>query len=97
MSPFVGIRKSALGDGYEFCLPNGFDNFPDGDFNEVRDLFFKMYRTFRKFERDNTATSRFQPNKPDFQQDQDRPPFLLVASVCKQKMATIVYFTARSR
>ncbi len=69
---FVGIRKSALEDGYEFCLPNGFDNFPDGDFNKVRDLFFKMYRTFRKFERDNTGTNRFNLNRPDFQQDQDQ-------------------------
>lgn len=69
---FVGIRKSASEDGYEFCLPNGFDNFPDGDFNEVRDLFFKMYRTFRKFERDNTRTNRFNLNRPDFQQDQDQ-------------------------
>lgn len=69
---FVGIRKSALGDGYEFCLPNGFDNFPDGDFDAVRDFFFKMYRTFRKFERDNTGTSRFEPNKPKFQKNQDQ-------------------------
>ena len=69
---FVGIRKSALGDGYEFCLPNGFDDFPDGDFDAVRDFFFKMYRTFRKFERDNTGTSRLQQNKPQYQQDQDQ-------------------------
>ena len=70
--PFVGIRKSALGDSYEFCLPNGFDHFPEGDFDEVRDFFFKMYRTFRKFERDNTGTNRFNLNRPDFQQDQDQ-------------------------
>lgn len=69
---FVGIRKSALEDSYEFCLPNGFDNFPDGDFDEVRNLFFKMYRTFRKFERDNTGTNRFNINSPDYQQDQDQ-------------------------
>ena len=50
---FVGIRKSQLGDNYEFWLPNGFDNFPEGDFDKVRELFFKMYRTFRKFENDN--------------------------------------------
>jgi hypothetical protein len=69
---FVGIRQSSLGDGYEFCLPNGFDDFPDGNFDAVRDLFFKMYRTFRKFERDNIGTNRFQQNKPEFQQDQDQ-------------------------
>jgi hypothetical protein len=69
---FVGIRKSASGDGYEFCLPNGFENFPDGDFDAVRDFFFKMYRTFRKFERDNIGTKRFEKNNPEFQQDQDQ-------------------------
>jgi hypothetical protein len=71
---FVGIRKckSVSGDGFEFCLPNGFDNFPEGDFDEVRDLFFKMYRTFRKFERDNINTSRFNKNTPEYQRDQDQ-------------------------
>jgi len=69
---FVGIRKSSSGDGFEFCLPNGFDNFPDGDFEQVRDLFFKMYRTFRKFERDNKDTNRLNINTPDYQRDQDQ-------------------------
>jgi hypothetical protein len=69
---FVGIRKSSSEDVYEFYLPNGFDDFPEGDFNEVRNFFFGMYRTFRKFERDNTNTTRFQHNKPEFQQDQDQ-------------------------
>ncbi|MFB2881483.1 hypothetical protein [Floridanema aerugineum] len=69
---FVGIRKSALEDGYEFCLPNGFENFPDGNFDEVRDLFFKMYRTFRKFERDNKDTNRLETNKREYQIDQDQ-------------------------
>jgi hypothetical protein len=69
---FVGIRKSVSGDGFEFCLPNGFDNFPEGDFDEVRDLFFKMYRTFRKFERDNKDTNRFKINTPKYQRDQDQ-------------------------
>lgn len=27
---FVGIRKSASDKGFEFCLPNGFDDFPMG-------------------------------------------------------------------
>ncbi|WP_324986424.1 LlaJI family restriction endonuclease [Nostoc sp.] len=69
---FIGIRKSKLGDNFEFCLPNGFDDFPEGDFDAVRDLFFKMYRTFSKFERDNLDSNRFRINKPDFQQDQDQ-------------------------
>ncbi|MBD2679843.1 MULTISPECIES: LlaJI family restriction endonuclease [Nostoc] len=69
---FIGIRKSQFGDNFDFCLPNGFDNFPVGDFDAVRNLFFKMYRTFRKFERENLNTNRFNINKPDFQQDQDQ-------------------------
>ncbi len=69
---FVGIRKSVSGDGFEFCLPNGFDNFPEGDFDGVRDFFFKMYRTFRKFERDNKDTNRFRINTSEYQRDQDQ-------------------------
>ena len=69
---FVGIRKSRSGDGFEFCLPNGFDNFPEGDFDEVRDFFFKMYRTFRKFERDNKDSKRFKLNTSEYQRDQDQ-------------------------
>ena len=69
---FVGIRKSVSGDDFEFCLPNGFDNFPEGDFDEVRDFFFKMYRTFRKFERDNKDTNRFKINTSEYQRDQDQ-------------------------
>ncbi len=56
---FVGIRKSESGDNYEFWLPNGFSNFPAGDFDKVRDLFFKMYRTFRKFENDNNPNRAY--------------------------------------
>lgn len=69
---FIGIRKSKLGNNFEFCLPNGFDDFPEGDFDAIRDLFFKMYRTFRKFECDNLNNNRFKINKPDFQQYQDQ-------------------------
>ena len=68
---FVGIRKSDLGNDYEFWLPNGFDDFPEGNFEQVRDLFFKMYRTFRKFENDNKP-SRINLNRPDYQEDQDQ-------------------------
>lgn len=69
---FVGIRKSKSGDGFEFCLPNGFHNFPEKDFDQVRDLFFKMYRTFRKFERDNARTGRLTINEPKSQREQDQ-------------------------
>ncbi|MFM6204726.1 MAG: hypothetical protein ACKPEZ_04900, partial [Planktothrix sp.] len=69
---FVGIRKSASDKGFEFCLPNGFDDFPDGDFDQIKDLFFRMYRTFNKFERDNRNSDRFNLNKPEYQEQQDQ-------------------------
>lgn len=59
--PFVGIRKNENGD-MVFRLPVGFDNFPEGDFNAIKQLFFRMYRTFKKFESDNK--SLFQDVKP---------------------------------
>lgn len=50
---FVGIRRNA-DDEMEFRLPHGFDDFPENDFDATKELFFKMYRTFQKFERDST-------------------------------------------
>ena len=50
---FVGIRRGANNE-LEFRLPHGFDKFPKDDFEATKDLFFKMYRTFKKFERDST-------------------------------------------
>ncbi len=49
---FVGIRRNENGE-VEFRLPHGFDDFPENDFEATKNLFFKMYRTFKKFERDN--------------------------------------------
>jgi len=53
-SSFVGIRKN---ENHEmvFRLPRGFNDFPDDDFEATKNLFFKMYRTFKKFERDNKS------------------------------------------
>jgi hypothetical protein len=50
---FVGIRRNVNGE-VEFRLPHGFDDFPENDFDTTKELFFKMYRTFKKFERDST-------------------------------------------
>lgn len=49
---FVGIRRNENGE-LEFRLPHGFDNFPEDDFDATKNFFFKMYRTFKKFERDD--------------------------------------------
>jgi hypothetical protein len=49
ISSFVGIRRG--GDGQlEFSLPRGFKEFPENNFNFTKNLFFKMYQTFKKFE-----------------------------------------------
>ena len=44
---FVGIRRD-LGGNLAFSLPKGFDDFEE-TYNNVKELFFRMYRTFKKF------------------------------------------------
>lgn len=44
---FVGIRRDR-GGNLVFSLPKGFDNFEE-TYNNVKELFFRMYRTFKKF------------------------------------------------
>lgn len=61
--PFVGIRRSESGDGMEFRLPRGFADFPENDFNATKELFFRMYRTFKKFERDHSSGINPDENK----------------------------------
>jgi hypothetical protein len=51
---FVGIRRGT-DQTLEFTLPRGFENFPEGDFNNTKQLFFKMYQTFKKFEKTLTT------------------------------------------
>lgn len=52
-SSFVGIRRNKNNE-LEFRLPKGFENFPESDFDATKQLFFKMYRTFKKFENDKS-------------------------------------------
>lgn len=68
---FVGIRKSESGGGFEFCLPEGFDDFPTKNYDLVKKLFFSLYRTFRKFERDNIGSNRFKEKELKNQNEQD--------------------------
>ena len=68
---FVGIRKSSTGEELEFYLPNGFEDFPSENFDEIKNLFFRMYRTFRKFERDNIGKRRLKVNETKFPRDRD--------------------------
>lgn len=53
-SSFVGIRRNKNNE-LVFRLPKGFENFPENDFDATKQLFFKMYRTFKKFEKDNKS------------------------------------------
>jgi len=53
-SSFVGIRRGSNNE-LEFRLPRGFDNFPEGDFQATKKIFFRMYRTFKKFEDDRKS------------------------------------------
>lgn len=55
LSSFVGIRRN--NNELEFRLPKGFEEFPDNDFDATKQLFFRMYRTFKKFEQDNSSLS----------------------------------------
>lgn len=70
---FVGIRQDRKNESqYEFCLPYGFEDFPEDDYGEIRDLFFDMYRTFKKFEEDSINIGRAELNDPEYQKDDDR-------------------------
>jgi hypothetical protein len=53
LSSFVGIRRNKKGE-LEFRLPRGFSEFPVDDFDQTKRLFFRLYSTFKKFERDST-------------------------------------------
>jgi hypothetical protein len=46
---FVGIKKNKESEKFEFQLPKGFQNFPTDKYSSVKNLFFKTYKTYRKF------------------------------------------------
>ena len=67
-SSFVGIRCNTSGS-LEFILPKGFENFPTNDFYSIKILFFRMYQTFKQFEKTNIKNSNKQnTNNQDKQQ-----------------------------
>ncbi len=49
LNNFVGIKRNQANSQLEFCLPKGFDNFPKGDFDSLKKMFFRTYKTYRKF------------------------------------------------
>lgn len=46
---FVGIKKNKDTDKFEFQLPKGFQQFPAEKYSAVKNLFFRTYKTYRKF------------------------------------------------
>ncbi|BAQ66989.1 hypothetical protein [Geminocystis sp. NIES-3709] len=77
---FVGCNRSQDGSGFDFNLPNGFEKFKEEfdknnsseKFNQVRDLFFLMYRVLRKFEQDNLGNGRFKTKDTNSNKTQDK-------------------------
>lgn len=45
---FVGVRRNSKGD-VEFCIPEGFDDFPIDDKEQVNKLFFDIYKLIRTY------------------------------------------------
>ncbi|MCI5165735.1 MAG: hypothetical protein D3903_06475 [Candidatus Electrothrix sp. GM3_4] len=69
--PFVGIRRNSKNE-IEFRLPKGFENFPENDFASTKKLFFRMYRTFKKFEREHcykVPNDKKSPQKDNIESD----------------------------
>lgn len=46
---FVGIRRNSRTNNLEFCLPKGFEAFPKNNFDSLKQMFFRTYKTYRKF------------------------------------------------
>lgn len=46
---FVGIKRNPRNNSLEFCLPKGFENFPKENFDSLKKMFFRTYKTYRKF------------------------------------------------
>lgn len=51
---FVGIRKNTETNRMTFYLPKGFESF-EVNYENVKNLFFSMYKTFKRFELDNIS------------------------------------------
>lgn len=46
---FVGIKRDLVSKQLEFCLPKGFHDFPTDDFDALKKIFFRTFRTYKKF------------------------------------------------
>lgn len=60
---FVGIRRDKYTKEMHFILPRGFEGF-DPTYNNVKNLFFNMYKTFKKFVNERKNVAKILGNKP---------------------------------
>lgn len=60
---FVGIRKDRDTEEMHFILPRGFEGF-DPSYNNVKNLFFNMYKTFKKFINERKDIAKILDHKP---------------------------------
>lgn len=61
---FVGIKRNEQTGQMEFWLPLGFADFPK-DFGKVKQFFFRMYRTLRKYLSEKELEAELLDNKRD--------------------------------
>ena len=60
---FVGIRRDRDTKEMHFILPRGFEDF-DPSYDNVKKLFFNMYKTFKKFVDERKDIAKVLDNKP---------------------------------
>jgi len=60
---FVGIRRDRDTKEMHFILPRGFEDF-DPNYNNVKYLFFNMYKTFKKFLDERNNVEKILDDKP---------------------------------
>ena len=60
---FVGIRRDRDTEEMHFVLPRGFEDF-DPNYNNVKILFFNMYKTFKKFVDEKRDVAKILDDKP---------------------------------
>ena len=60
---FVGIRRDKNTEEMIFILPRGFEDFVP-DYNNIKKLFFNMYKTFKKFVDEKKDIEKILDDKP---------------------------------
>ena len=61
--PFVGIRRDEDTNEMHFILPRGFEDF-DPNYDNIKKLFFNMYKTFKKFVSERRDVTKILDDRP---------------------------------